>query len=123
MNETTITILGRDVRVRYCAATETSFEEMTGKSIDVFIPTVENDEVKEPAKANRYDYLMLAIGGIIAAYLREQKDAPITTDEILYDASPTEVMNLITTILNLRNEWYKVADIVPEEEGNGKGKN
>ena len=123
MNETTITIMGRDVRVRYCAATETSFEEMTGKSIDVFIPTVENDEVKEPAKANRYDYLMLGIGGIIAAYLREQKDAPITTDEILYDASPTEVMNLITTILNLRNEWYKVADIVPEEEGNGKGKN
>lgn len=115
--------MGRDVRVRYCAATETSFEEMTGKSIDVFIPTVENDEVKEPAKANRYDYLMLGIGGIIAAYLREQKDAPITTDEILYDASPTEVMNLITTILNLRNEWYKVADIVPEEEGNGKGKN
>lgn len=115
--------MGRDVRVRYCAATETSFEEMTGKSIDVFIPTVENDEVKEPAKANRYDYLMLGIGGIIAAYLREKKDAPITTDEILYDASPTEVMNLITTILNLRNEWYKVADIVPEEEGNGKGKN
>lgn len=123
MNETTITILGRDVRVRYCAATETSFEEMTGKSIDVFIPTVENDEVKEPAKANRYDYLMLGIAGIIAAYLREGKDAPITTDEILYDAAPTEVMNLITTILNLRNEWYKVADIVPEEEGNGKGKN
>lgn len=115
--------MGREVRVRYCAATETSFEEMTGKSIDVFIPTVENDEVKEPAKANRYDYLMLAIAGIIAAYLREGKDAPITTDEILYDAAPTEVMNLITTILNLRNSWYQVADIVPEEESKGKGKN
>ena len=127
-NEQTITLMDRDVRVRYCAATETTFEELTGKSIEIFLPTFGEDAagnsiITEQPKATRQDFLTLGIAGILAAYLREKQDPPITTEEILYEASPNDVVLLITTLLQLRNDWYAIAIPEPEEAGRKKAKN
>ena len=125
--EKTITICGKEVRMRYCAAAETGYESLSGKSIAVFSPTFGkddegNDIITEPAKATTQDYLTLAVAAIVAAYARGNEEPPVTSEDILYDASPTDVAELLTTVVMLRVEWYKVPEVVkpdmqPDERG------
>lgn len=117
--EKTVTILGKEVHVRYCTATETGFEIMSGKKMDVFTPvTRTNDsgrlEIVEPARATTIDYLYLALSAVLAAYEREGLEAPITDNELLYDASPSEVETLLTAVMTLRSEWYGIPKVVEE---------
>ena len=131
--EKTITICGKEVKMRYCAAAETGYESLSGKSIAVFSPTFGKDEdgndiITEPAKATTQDYLTLAVSAIVAAYARGNEEPPVTSEDILYDASPTEVAELLTTVVMLRVEWYKVPEVVkpdiqPDERKGKKSKN
>ena len=124
MNEKTIilNVEGKEIPVsmRYCLATETGFERMTGKSSSVFSPKVERngDEIKiiEPPKATFEDYIALAMAGIIAAYSRKKEAEPVSMEQILYDIQPQSAELLIKTINELRNEWYKVPEVVASEE-------
>lgn len=129
MNEKNITICGKEVRMRYCAAAETGFESLSGKRIDVFsgTPTEWDAEGKptkfDPPAATTQDYLTLAVAAIVAAYSRNNEEPPVTSEDILYDASPQEVSNLLTTVVLLRVEWYKVSEVVkPDMKPDGKGK-
>ena len=126
--EKTITICGKEVRMRDCAAAETGFESLSGKRIDVFsgTPTEWDAEGKptkfDPPAATTQDYLTLAVAAIVAAYSRNDEEPLVTSEDILYDASPQEVTNLLTTVVLLRVEWYKVPDVVksdmkPESKG------
>lgn len=121
MTEKKITICGQEVRICYCAATENGFEQITGKSISIFVPTFGKDEegktiIKEPAKAMTGDWMFLGVAGIIAAYSRDNQEPPVDTDKVLFDATPEDVSNLITAIVELRNKWYKVPEVVPKDE-------
>lgn len=124
--EKTIKICGKDVTLRYCAATETGYEQMASKSITVFRPIpVTNDkgEVVElnPGPANTYDYLLLVVSAIIAAYEYHGQEQPVTTKDILYNTTPNEVKLMIETIVELSAEWYKVSSVVePEMEADGE---
>lgn len=131
IQEKTITICGKQVRMRYCAAAETGYESLSGNKIDVFIPTPikwddegnPTDYIPQAAKEN--DYLTLGIAAIIAAYTREKQDPPITGDDILYDATSKDVAELITTVAMLRAEWYNVPSVIEsdmDQEGK-QGKN
>lgn len=120
MNPTkTITICDKEVKLLYCAAAETGFESMSGKPSDIFSPhrgkDAEGNDTILPPEATTGDWLMLAIAAIIAAYAKEGKDAPIASNEILYDASPVEITQIITAVITLRNEWYKIPEVVKEE--------
>ena len=115
--------------MRYCAAAETGFESLSGKRIDVFsgTPTEWDADGKpkkfDPPEATTQDYLTLAVAAIVAAYSRNNEEPPVTSEDILYDASPQEVSNLLTTVVMLRIEWYKVPDVVkPDMKPDGKGK-
>ena len=104
----------------YCAATENGYEFISGKSIDVFIPKFGKNEkgediIAEPANATRADYMMLGIAGITAYYSKQDEEPPVVSKDILYDATPTEVANLITSIVELRAEWYGIAKVVEEQ--------
>ena len=120
--EKTITICGKEVQMRYCAASETGYELLSGKSSEVFTPTVveKNDKgeiVKmEPPKATTDDYIKLAIASIIAAYERNEKEVPISAKDIMYEAQPEEVRNLIMSVNELRTKWYTIPKTVPESE-------
>lgn len=119
-NEKSITICGKEVKLLYCAATENGYEELSdGKSISVFVPTFGKDEngetiITEPAKANIGDFVKLAMAGIIAAYVRDKKEMPVTMNNILYNSTPAERNELITAIITLRNEWYGIPKVLEE---------
>ena len=118
--EKTIQICGKEVAMRYCAATETGYEKISGKSSAIFVPEIEKDEdgniksVKQNAKTE--DFIILAVAAIIAAYQRKKEDAPITADDIIYEANPEEVTELLKTICELRNEWYNIPAVVNTDE-------
>ena len=118
-----------DVRMRYCAAAEQGFETLSGKRMDVFSPTpTEFGKDGKPTKfdppvATTQDYLTLAVAAIVAAYARNNEEPPVKSEDILYDATPQEVSNLLTTVVMLRVEWYKVPDVVkPDMKQDTKGR-
>ena len=100
MNEKTINICGKEVRLRYCAATETGFEQLAGKSIGDF--------------NSQEDLIRLSVAAIIAAYQREGQEPPIESKEILYDAKPAEIIELFKAILEARAAWYNVPLVLKE---------
>ena len=118
--EKSIQICGKTVLMRYCAATETGYEKISGKSSAIFVPDIEKDEegkiINIKPKAMTEDFIILAVAAIIAAYQRKGEDAPITADDIIYEANPEEVEELIKTIIKIRNEWYKIPDVVKVED-------
>jgi hypothetical protein len=115
MTEKTITICGKQVKMRYCAATEIGYEKLSDKSSAIFVPEVIKDEngtitdVKQNATLS--DFVQLAIAGIIAAYDSENDDAPVTAKQILNEAAGNEVSKMVTTIVELRNDWYNVPNV------------
>ena len=117
--EKTISIGGKDVCICYCAATENGFEQISTNSINVFFPTFGKDEdgndiIIQPAKATIADLVTLAFAGIVSAYAKRNEQPPITSEYILYDATPQERNDLITVIVELRNEWYKLPQTVKD---------
>lgn len=101
-NEKTITICGKEVKLRYCAAAETGFEQLAGKSIgDIDFNSQE-------------DLLRLSVAAIIAAYQREGQEAPIESKDILFDAKPAEIIELFKAVFELRAAWYNVPLVLEE---------
>ena len=89
--------------MKYCAATETGFEKLTGKSIsDISFATQE-------------DTITLAISAIVAAYARNNEEPPISSDDLLYDAKPADIIELAKTVIELRAEWYGIPKVVADE--------
>lgn len=102
--EKTIQILGKDVRLRYCAATENGFEQLRKKSV-----------YEIDFKSNE-DLTALALSAIVAAYARKEEEPPITSEDLLYDAKPTELVELIKTVIELRAAWYEIPSVVTPDE-------
>lgn len=102
--EKTINILGQQVRIRYCAATESGFEQLRGKSI------------YEIDFKSREDLIALSISGIIAAYSMTNEEPPVTSNDVMYSAKPQEILDMITAIVELRKFWYEVPEVVPHDE-------
>lgn len=114
-NEKTVNICGKEVKMRYCAAAETGYEQLSGKSIG------DIDFAKED------DLIRLSLSAITAAYFRDKAKAPVTDEEIILDAKPRELIEMFTVLLELRTAWYKVPAVVKpemeEKEGDKQGKN
>lgn len=121
IEEKTIKICGKEVKMRYCLAAEQGFEFLADKSINVFSPTVlERDESGKPTKidlptATNGDWVKLACAAIIAAYERINQDAPISINEIIYDATTKEIEELVAAIVELRMKWYNIPGIIKPE--------
>ena len=121
MKEKTINILGKDVTLIYCPATENYFEDISHKSIAVFVPTEDADGNKIPAQATIEDLQTLAMAAITAwaAYQKAETgvepEAPITGSDILFRLSADERNILLGAISEIRNEWYAVGDVVAKQ--------
>lgn len=134
MTTKTIKLNGHDVKLLYCLAAETGYERLSGKSAyEVFNPNVtEYDANGKPAKiepslATTDDYVKLANAAIIAAYTKDGQEPPIDTNYLIYEATPEEITELIKVVVQARNEWYHVPEVVApetkEEKKPRKGKN
>jgi hypothetical protein len=94
----------------------------------VFAPTAAETDADgkvvryDPPKATTDDFIKLALSAVIAAYERKGEDVPISASDILYDAEPEEVTNLITTVIELRKKWYTTPRTIPDSEFEGKEK-
>ena len=122
-SERTITLHpdGQDVETRmiYCAATETGYEQLSGKSSDAFIARNGKDGEVIPPTAKLDDYLKLAISAIITAYSRNGEEPPVKTEQIIYDCPAEDITLLVTTVIQMRNEWYTVPSVIKKEEHAG----
>ncbi|MEE1215465.1 MAG: hypothetical protein U0L04_10865, partial [Bacteroidaceae bacterium] len=92
---------------------------LTGKSSAIFVPEIIKDkkgkikEVKHHASLS--DFTNLAIAGVVAAYsYPEQQDTPVTATQIMNEATSNEFTTLITTIVELRNEWYTIPEVAKD---------
>ncbi len=121
-----------EVKLLYCAASETGFQTLSGVTMEVFAPELEKNEegkwiMKALPKATDMNYIQLSLACIIAAYECDGEEPPIKSEDLLYHASREEVQNLVTTVLQMRNEWLQVPNTIKpemeEREGKGKGKN
>lgn len=120
--EKSITINGTNVSLCYCAATEMGYEKMSGKSSAVFVPRrIEDGEggfrYIEP-EAQTEDYVMLALSAAVAQASRKGEKNNLTMEMVMYEAKPDEVKLLMTTVLELRNEWYDISPVVKPEIAN-----
>lgn len=122
MKEKTIQLCGKEVTMRYCAATETGYEQLSDKSSEVFIPKSEKDEdgniVYTKPDATMQDYIQLALSAVIASYTCKHQQPPVTTEEIMYEATPDDIQKLVTTVGELRNEWYTTPSVIEKETPN-----
>ena len=127
MKKKTIKICGKEVDMLYCAAAETGYEKLSGKSSEVFIPKramsgdqpvndSDGNPIYNAPEATLDDYIKLAVSAIIAAYAKDGKDAPITTANILYDAGPNDITTLVATVARMRNEWYTIPAALQNDE-------
>lgn len=121
-----------EVRMLYCAASEIGFQDLTGKNISVFMPKIEleNGEavMKEPPAAEDIDYIKLALACITAAYMRDNEQPPITSEDILYNASRDEVIEMVKAVAQMQQEWMFVPPTIERETSDnaktsGKSKN
>ena len=110
-----------EVKILYCAASETGYQSLSGKTMDVFMPEYDFDEegkvkgIKQPPKATDMDYLQLAISCIVAAYERNEQEPPITSKDILYNASRSEIVALTTAVMEMYYEWLVVPKTIEKE--------
>ena len=56
------------------------------------------------------------MAAIIAAYARNGQKPPITPAYIMYDAQPDEVRQIISTVIELRNQWYGIPSTIEATE-------
>ena len=112
--------VSQEVRMRYCAASETGFEMMSGKSSDVFLPirTVGDDgeERVEMPKMSLEDQLDLAFASIVAAYSAREEAVPFKKDDILLRVDYDGILLLVRTVWELRAAWYQVPSVVEQNE-------
>jgi hypothetical protein len=102
-NVTTVTLLGKEVKLKYSFNAEVCFYKITGKSI-------EKMDAESPS-----DLVALVIACEMAALgcNNEGEDIPVDSAALLDDASSAELVNVIQTCILLRAAWYKQPDDTP----------
>lgn len=108
--------------MRYCAAAETNFETLSKNSSAVFTSTVKERDAEgrpvkiDPPKATSHDYIMLALGAIIAAYDYRGEEPPVSPKDILFETIPEDINAMVTAVIDLRIKWYATPETIPENE-------
>ena len=127
--EKTIEICGRQVPLLYSAATETGYEQLSGKQISVFLPQFSKDKdgnviITQQPTATTEDYLHLVVAAVVAANEKERHTKnlkpeelplPIDSADLLYNATKAEITQIIATVLELRNAWYEIPAVMKQD--------
>lgn len=115
-----ITICGKQVTLGYCFATEISYKILAEEDITDFIESAIKDiQDKRMPDMRKSIYAILAA---MTAYCDANgvKDYPITDEDIMFNATPTEIGTAIGTIIGLRSEFYRIPKDEQEEESDNK---
>ena len=91
-----ITIGGVAVKTGYCFATEIAFKQYTGVNI-------EDMNTQDPEHI-----IYLILSAIIPYYKSIEQESPVNDKEIMYKANSKELIAALTTVLDMRREFYDV---------------
>ena len=111
-----ITLCGKQVTLAYCFATEISYKILSDEDItDFFEDAIKNIQEERMPDTRKSIYAILAA---MSAYCDGNgiKDYPITDEELMFDARPTEIGSAVGTIIGLRAEFYHVPKDEPEDK-------
>ena len=129
MIKETITIAGIDVTLGYCFATELNYRNLADEEIANYFKEAFAciQEGKDPDTDKS---IRLVLASVISYYDSQSEGKttyPINERTLIYDTAPDELMKAVITIVNLRNNFYKVPEGEPKDkepkQGRKKGKN
>lgn len=103
MKTAKIKIAGVECGAAYCYATEIAFHNYTDVNIEDFDAT------------NPEHVVYLIIAAVFAYYQGTSEELPITDNDVIIKASPTEITEAVKTIVELRVDWYKLPKSESEE--------
>ena len=106
-----ITICGRKAKVAYCYATELSFYKLAG------VPIEKTDT------SNPEHLFAIILSAMLSYYQSIDEEPPIKDTDLLYKASPEEIIDAFRIVYLLRAEWYKIPKGAEAKETESKGDN
>lgn len=112
MKTKTITILGKEVTLGYCHATEIGYNLLADEDVSNFfahaIACLQDNRMPDIRKTI---YMIIAAANAYSEWKNEK--AGITDLELMYEADPVEVGTALGTILQLRAEFYHLPTSEP----------
>ena len=125
MKQKTINIVGRDVTLAYCYATEICYKELSGQDITDFMPEVleaiQHDRLPDVKKT-----IYMVLASILAYYQAKGEEPPVKDTDLMNEISPVELGTAFGTVLNLRQQFYQLpageTEVVPDGSPSGKKK-
>jgi hypothetical protein len=92
-----------EVHLLYCNATETGFEQLTGKNISTL------------GEGTQDDWTKLCLAAIVAWYEYNEETMPITSRDLLFSVRSDELLTLFKAVAEARQEWYGVPAIMKKD--------
>ena len=118
MTKKEITICGKAVTLAYCFATEISYKILSDEDITNFMQDCIASVQKETMPDTRH-----SIHAILAAqsayYESVGQPAPLTDEDLMYNASPLEIGTALGTLIVLRAEFYHIPSSEPKDKEEG----
>lgn len=112
MKSKTITILGKEVTLGYCHATEIGYNLKSDEDVSEFfshaVACLQDNRMPDIRKTI---YMIIAAVNAYSEWKEEQ--AAITDRELMYEADPVEVGTALGTILQLRADFYHLPTSEP----------
>ena len=109
-----VQIAGKTVTLAYCYATEIAFSDYTGQDINQFLASPISD----------YDPKNVLYAILSAALTYAQKmeqECTIKDTDLMYDAKPDELIEALTAVIQIHNEWYNVPEGEPKDKPADEG--
>ena len=91
-----------EVHLRYCNAAEIGYEQLTGKNVSTL------------ADGSQDDWTKLCLAAIIAYYEYHEETVPITSRDLLFSVKSDELLTLLKTVAEARQEWYGIPAIMKD---------
>ena len=98
-----IKIAGLTVTLCYCYAVELMFRKASGVSIDAI-------DMGDP------DHLVaLIVASAVAYSTYSGTECPISSEQLMYDASPKDIIVAVSCVMTLREQWYNTGSLVKKK--------
>jgi hypothetical protein len=110
-----ITILGKQVTLAYCYATEISYKILSDEDIIDFgqevVEKIQHEQMPDIRKT-----IFLIIASMQSYYESKGQECPITDKELMYECTPQEIGMALGVIIGLRTNFYHVPSDEPEDK-------
>ena len=110
-----ITLLGKQVTLAYCYATEISYKILTDEDIIDFGQEIA-EKIQHQQMPDIRKSIFLIIASMQSYYESKKEKAPIDDKELLYESTPQEIGQALGTVIGLRSKFYHIPSGEPEDK-------